>query len=332
MNAFSRIEEEASEWLVILSDPSASSQQRDRFAAWLSADAEHERVFQAQRAAWSMIGGMGHLIDEVPTSPAPSATRRAWPLAAAAAVVVAVIGALLFRVGVPLLTGERFSTEVAQLKEVTLDDGTTISLGAASRISVDFNDRERRVKLLDGQAFFDVAHDPSRPFFVSAGATTVRVVGTRFDVTRAADSIRVSVLEGRVEVLNGGAQATTATAKADAQPTLRGAHALTAGQGASVSNSGQLNATFPVAQENLAAWRSGRLVYVDARLRDVVADVTRYYGGEIQLADPSVGDLQLTAAFRADQIDRMLEVLARALPIEVIRVDERTIRLAPRAE
>jgi len=60
---------------------------------------------------------------------------------------------------------------------------------------------------------------------------------------------------------------------------------------------------------------------VNARLRDVVADINRYYGGRIEVADPSVGDMQLTTAFRADQIDRVLDVLENALPVQAVRTD-----------
>lgn len=330
---FSRVEEEASEWLVTLSESGVSSEDRCRFNDWLAADPEHERVFRAQQDAWTMVGEMGHLLEQdEPVSAAPEQTRspvkRSWALAAAAA-IAALIGVLWFQHGTSLLGGEQFATQVAQLREVKLDDGSVVSLGAASRIRVAFRDQRREVELLNGQAFFSVAHDSNRPFFVTAGSTKVRVVGTKFDVTYGADSVRVSVLEGQVEVVDAVLQP---VAQAAVEPAATStSHALTAGQGAVISDAGHLDSTFPVARENLAAWRSGRLVYVDARLRDVVVDVQRYYGGAIELTDPAVGDLRLTAAFRPDQIDRMLEVLARALPIEVTRVGDRVIQLSSRA-
>ncbi|HWK73732.1 MAG TPA: FecR domain-containing protein, partial [Povalibacter sp.] len=89
--------------------------------------------------------------------------------------------------------------------------------------------------------------------------------------------------------------------------------------------------TFPVPAGSLGAWRSGRLVYVDARLMDVIADVNRYYDGRIELDAPQVGDLRLTVAFRTDQIDRMLDMLTRALPIQVEHVGARQIRLSMRS-
>jgi transmembrane sensor len=333
---FSNVEVAASEWLVTLSDPDASSEDRRRCADWLAADPEHERVFRAQQDAWRMAGDMTHLLERPEARFAPAArealvVKRSWALAAAAA-VVALLGVLSFEHGLGIFGGEQFSTKVAQLEELKLEDGTVISLGAASRIRVAMSDRRREVSLLRGQAFFSVAHDASRPFFVKAGATQVRVVGTKFDVTYGADSVRVSVLEGRVDVVNAASEQPPATQPASSPSVSSTAHALTAGQGVVISDAGRLDRTFPVAPENLAAWRAGRLVYVDARLRDVVADVARYYGGEIRFADPAVGDLQLTAAFRVDQIDRMLEVLARALPIEVRRVDERSILLVSRQQ
>ncbi|HWK75746.1 MAG TPA: FecR domain-containing protein, partial [Povalibacter sp.] len=223
------MEIEASEWLVIMSDAGVSETERRRFQAWLTADPEHERVFQAQHQAWSLAGQMRHLLDR-PTSARRGPRRvleRAWPIAAMLAVVFVGIIALQFG---GIRSGERrFATEVAQIKELKLEDGSSISLGAASRIEVDFTSGARRVILLGGQAFFDVAHDPSRPFFVDAGATTVRVVGTQFDVNYATDKVRVSVLKGKVEVLDATRHSSAA---ADAPPPAQVAHALTAGQGA----------------------------------------------------------------------------------------------------
>lgn len=325
---FSSVEIEASEWLVMMSEPGLSEAEQRRFQSWLQADPEHERVFRAQRQAWALAGQMQHLLEQPATrSRRRRVFERTWPIAAALA--VALVGGMVFHFGGAGAEAQRFATEIAQIKEVRLEDGSLISLGAASRIKVDFSSQARRVTLLGGQAFFDVTHDPTRPFLVDAGATTVRVVGTQFDVNYAADAVRVSVLRGKVEVLDAVEHPGSA---APASQAAQGAHALTAGQGAVVSRAGHLDSTFPVAVENLGAWRSGRLVYVDARLLDVIADVNRYYDGRIELAAPQVGDLRLTVAFRTDQIDRMLDVLTRALPIQVEHVGARQIRLSLRRE
>lgn len=156
---FSDVEITASEWLVTLSEPGVAAEERRRFQVWLNTDPEHARVFRIQQQAWSLAGKMQHLLAHQPSI--ESGRRRpswqVWSLAAALAVVF--VGLLAFQIGGSWFGGQRYATEVAQIKELKLDDGSVISLGAASRIEVNFSSRERRVTLLEGQAFFDVAHD-----------------------------------------------------------------------------------------------------------------------------------------------------------------------------
>jgi len=308
---FSGIEVQASEWLVAMNDRTVSAEERGRFESWLATDPEHERIYKAQESAWAAMPEMPHLL---------SAPRMGWrsarrvmilaPIAAAAGIIAVTVFLLHDRL--PFLTKNReFITEVAQIKDMKLDDGSLVTLGAASSLKVVFTQTERRIVLTRGEAFFEVARDTARPFLVNAGDTVVRVLGTQFDVHYGPDAVRVSVLEGRVEV----------------EKSEKPARVLTAGE-ATVASVGEASPVNQVNVQDLGAWRSGRLVYVDARLREVIADVNRYYDGKVELADERVGDLQLTTAFRADQIDRMIEVLTRALPIAARRMDERHIVLS----
>jgi transmembrane sensor len=194
-------------------------------------------------------------------------------------------------------------------------------LGASSHIDVDLGMSERRIALTRGEAFFEVSRDASRPFFVTAGGTVVRVVGTKFDVNYGTETVRVSVLEGRVELLKASGDHAQAT-------TVR--QVLTSGTAAVTDRAGEIVTTRSVNLGDLGVWRQSHLVYVDTRLRDVVADINRYYKGKIELADESTGDLQLTTAFRVDQIDRMIDVLESALPIETTRTADGRIILSQR--
>jgi transmembrane sensor len=311
--AFSRIEVEASEWLVALSDRAVSAEQRARLEAWLNADPEHKRVFQVQQSVWSAVAQM-------PVLSTPSSRPKASPgkiFALAAALTLVALGAL-FRDRIPLLKpGTDYETRVAEVSNLELADGTRVTLGPSSHLDVAFEKAARRVALTRGEAFFDVAHDAARPFFVTAGTTLVRVVGTRFDVHYGSQDVRVAVAEGRVEVMRtGDSEPLTPRRK---QPNIQ---ILEAGQAALADRSGQIAATETIKEEDLGAWRSGRLVYVDAHLRDVVADINRYYNGKIELADEATGNMQLTAAFRVDQIDRMLEVLQNALPVAAAQASD----------
>lgn len=306
------MEIEASEWLVAMSDRTVSLDRHAEFQAWLRQDPEHERVYGVQKAAFHAVSGMPHLLEEERSAKtnAIAVQRRNWRYVAAASVML-VLGAAIFAASsfFGFGAGSDFETATAQVKDVRLDDGTLVTLGAESRMTVEFHRHERRVQLMRGEAFFEVARDSTRPFFVSAGDTVVRVLGTQFDVHYGEKAVRVAVLEGRVEVVKAGRPETAASA-----PVKR--RTLTAGEAVVTTQAGEIAVASPVAQQELGAWRQGRLVYVDTRLRDVVADLRRYYDGEIELADEAVGDMQLTVAFRADQLDGALAGIEAAIPVQ----------------
>ena len=340
-NDISTVEFEASEWLVLLSAPDVSADDRARFQAWLAADPRHQRVYRRQQAAWSAIPDMTHLA-YLKEAPEPGALARlagvaqalaaaarptlAGPLAPAAGFAAAVLiaGTLVLTGPGPWQAAPDHATAVAEIRDVTLADGSVVTLGAASALDVAFTDAERRVSLTHGEAFFAVARDADRPFVVAAGDTLVRVIGTKFDVHHGAQAVRVSVLEGRVEVSRPD-KVTEPTA-----PSAR--RVLTAGQQVVAARQGDIAPTRRVEPAELASWREGRLVYVDAYLRDVVADVNRYYPGQIALGDDAAADLQLTVSFRTDQIDRMIQVLTASLPLEVERAGGARIVLRSRPE
>lgn len=314
---FSRIECEASEWLVAMSDRTVSLEQRLRFESWLNADAEHERIYQAQKTAWTAVKRMRQVFGDTVSELQPRERRlKATPFAMAASLALVAVGLFVGNGAALFNADESYATQVGQVKDIKLSDDTLVTLGASSRIDVDFSEHERRVVLTQGEAFFEVTRDTSRPFFVTAGATLVRVVGTKFDVHYSSRSVRVSVAEGRVEVMQAAGKAPV---RATGEHQI---HVLTAGNAALAESSGRVVATDTVDQEDLGAWRMGRLVYVDSRLRDVVDDINRYYDGRIELADEAIGDTQITTAFRVDQIDRMLEVLQGALPVRATQTSD----------
>jgi len=303
-----QIEIEASEWLVAMSDRTVSLEQRVRFEDWLRANPEHARVYRAQKAAWGAIGSMRHLLDDSVGTPSRSGTRH---FAMAAAVLAVLIGAAFLAQHLGSFGfRSQYETATGQVRDLKLEDGTVVTLGASSQIRVSFGKTDRRVVLTRGQAFFEVTGDTTRPFYVTAGNTLVRVVGTKFDVNYRQQAVRVAVVEGRVEVSSLGPDVV-----------------LTAGESAIAAPTGQIATSDASNTADLSAWRHGRLVYVDARLRDVIADINRYYNGEIEVSDPEVGNMQLTAAFRADQIDRVLDVLENALPVRAVRMDGHVIVL-----
>lgn len=322
-------EVEAGEWLAMMSQRLVTIDQRKQFENWLKANPEHARAYETGNEVFQMAATCSDLLEETRAEEAAvrKSRRRKLKYSAVAASALVALGAIFFAVrdfsGFGL--GKKFETSTAQVKDFQLDDGTRVTLGAASEMTVEFGKKERRVQLRHGEAFFEVTRDTSRPFVVVAGETVVRVLGTQFNVHYGKDAVRVAVAEGRVEVVQADNETATASLH-----TLSKRAILTAGETAVATRAGDIVTSSDADKEGLAAWRQGRLVYVDARLRDVVSDMNRYFDGEIEVADEELGQRELTITFRSEEIDRGLDLLERALPVHAIRTGPKRILLTRR--
>lgn len=326
------IDNTAVDWFgrVRLNEPSAID--TAAFKRWRAASPEHAAAFMRVERLWQDLGDLQSLpesqalFDAVkPDEISPPATawaarlrRYRLPLALAASVVG--VGILLVSF---LFTGQRYETQIAEVRALNLPDGSRITLGAHSRIDVKFTDSERRLRLTGGEAFFEVRRDATRPFIVDAGDARIRVLGTKFDVHRGQEQVNVAVLEGTVEV----------DASQTAQSTGAPRHILKAGQQITTSRSQPNTAPQPTNQNTPpGAWRTGRLSYDNARLIEVIADVNRYYPAGITLATDELADLKVTTAFSVNQIDPLLNSLSRALAISAQRDPDGHVTLKARSE
>ncbi|GFE88712.1 FecR family protein [Steroidobacter agaridevorans] len=306
-----RIKRECREWLALLQSGEANEADRARFSAWLRADPRHQRAYDGLRMLWRDISTLSQLkeLEPVPPRPAAKTTRRFLPLAAAAAAAGLAIALLLSQpqsVQQPVTTAalqtEEYQTQLGEVRAIRLTDGSTLTLGARSHAIVSFSDSERRVRLEQGEAYFDVAKNPARPFHVAAPGTAVRVVGTRFDVRVSDSHVRVAVDEGVVAVNNRSG-------------------ALTRGQRIDVLPDGAMTEVTQVDGSEVAAWREGRLVYDGATLAEVVSDLARYRPN-VTLSSVEAGKLRVTAGLRVEQIEQFVDRLPDILPVRVTRTDD----------
>ena len=193
--------------------------------------------------------------------------RRRWLQAAAVAAIAAPAAYLVSR---PELWADH-RTAAGERRTVTLADGSTVELAGASALSVSFGKDPRRLRLVAGEAFFTVAVDPARPFIVEAGEGRTRALGTAFDVKLSGESVTVTVMEHRVEVSTGP----------DRKVEL--------GQGEQVRYVARdLQVPYRADLRVADAWRRDRLVFQDAPLGEVVADLERSRGGRIVLTDSAL--------------------------------------------
>jgi transmembrane sensor len=196
-----------------------------------------------------------------------------------------------------------YATGVGERRTIALEDGTRIELNASSRLTVRFDRHARHVNLGDAQAFFDVAKDHARPFLIEAGDTQVRVVGTAFDVRHRDGLVAVNVARGLVEVRP---DALSAAAPFRLRP----------GEGLSHREGQAADAhVAPIALDEVAGWRQGRLIYRDQPLSQVVGDMNRLFARPVKLGDAKAGQMRLSGVLIVDGQDAMVGRLSNLLPV-----------------
>ena len=222
-------------------------------------------------------------------------------------------------------------TQESEHRRIDLDDGSTIELGAASSLSVNYSSERRTVVLEAGEALFEVAKDPQRPFVVLAGNGTITAVGTAFNVRRDADRVVVTVTEGEVEVVQQGGSITQVPDDplTEIKPPAR--QSLAVGERVEYSAAG-IARLENVAPAVATEWRNGRLRYRAESLKHVIPDVDRYSPQTVIIGDAAVGELQFTGTVFQDNADEWLRGLEAVFPVEVVELDDQQLLLRLRNE
>jgi transmembrane sensor len=223
--------------------------------------------------------------------------------------------------------GDVYRTAAGERRVVTLADGSKISLDARSEVRVRYGKDARRLELLGGQARFDVAHDSERPFSVRARDQLVIATGTAFNVDMVGSTVLVTLIEGRVEVLeNAGTPRAAVPLKTDGIAVdMPQRQVLTAGeQLRAAPDSVPVVTTVDVSRA--VAWESGHLVFSDEPLSSVVARINRYAARPVEV-DPDIGKLRISGVFRTGDLDTFVDTVTRYMPIVATVRDDGGITL-----
>ena len=226
--------------------------------------------------------------------------RRRWrtPLKAALAACLGVSAVLLWPWLHPDPAPLVAATAPGQIRVLRLDDGSVLTLNGASQVRVQLRAQRREVALERGEVFFDVAHDPQRPFQVRLGPARVQVLGTVFNLARDGATSELSVYSGRVQIDNGAAH----------QVLAAGMRIDTTGAGL-----GALAHFDPRAGD----WREGWLQTAGIPLARLIERLNRRSPQPIALADPTLGALQVSGRFRLDRPEETLMHLAQLYPLRL---------------
>lgn len=233
------------------------------------------------------------LTEPAPAERAPPKVRRpSWTHALAAALIGVVIGAAFWMTR-DVILGERYTTGVGEFHRFTLSDGSSLALNTSSKVVVRYRPNERRIRLVRGEALFDVAPNVQRPFVVIAGETVIRAVGTAFSVRlRSDDTVDVLVSEGKVAIN-------------PPSDTLLEANGVAHVRGRQVMSRVEL----PDEIVRRLAWTEGRLVFNGETLGTATAEFNRYNRKRLVIADPSIVTLKIGGAFKATNPDEFAAAL-----------------------
>lgn len=304
----------AADWWVRLRAPDATDEMVDQWLAWTQEDERHLETFERVNEMASRLGSLDRISRQslINAFASPAASSRRWlPLAAAASFAAMILGGTLYFAWNQLAPGvstQVYNSAIAQNRDITLSDGTQVALGAASTMTTQFSKGQRQIELKNGEAFFQVVHDTSRPFVVAAGDLSIRDIGTAFDVRRTGQRVTIAVTQGRVEI-----------ADVNQKPgeTQRGILQVSAGQMVSYDPATSAMTVGSMTPEQATAWRSDRLEFIDEPLSVVVANVNRYSERPLHIADADLGKLSYTGSIRTDALDSWLGALPQVFPLRV---------------
>ena len=320
MNTTVDIEKEAAGWLA-RKDAGWSTADEAALESWLAESTAHRVAFLRLNAAWGRADRLAALgspssqvaavvEDGAEQAHAPSNWGK-WPrFAVAAALTALAIGSLI---GVSVFTGQgvarsTYQTEVGGREFIPLADGSRVELNTDTRLRTSVSKAHRMVWLDRGEAYFEIAHDTSRPFVVVAGLRRVTVLGTKFSVRRDGDDVQVKVIEGRVAV--------DSLVDAD-HPAPTSVGAVRGGQVMIVKEESALVMARSVATlHDELSWRQGLLVMDQWTLAQAASEFNRYNRTKMTIA-PSVADMRLGGSFEAANVEAFARLLHEGFGLKV---------------
>jgi transmembrane sensor len=301
---------------------------------WLQEDPAHAEAYARLAAIWDEmepleksdtvraglrearsleVGGASHALGRL--------LPRRWFAAPVALTVFAVFSLVAVMQMLRMNGDDDYRTAVGEQRVIELADGSVITLNTATAVEVDYASEERRIKLLNGQASFDVAHDAERPFIVYAGDGRVRAIGTEFDVYKSSNAVTVTLIEGTVEVASLAHRSFIERAVAQIAPseTLLARAELTTGEQVEIVSQGALSPVAEVEVDRVTAWRDGKVNFRDTPLAEAVTEMNRYSPTKIAIADGALNELRISGVFRTGNSDRFVNALEDFFDVRVER-------------
>lgn len=326
----SALDDEALAWLVKLNSGGVSAPEEQAFFDWLQRSTAHQAAYLRAEQLWEQAA----ILNSLPVSSSTDSSTLATPkphkkpkrpaYAAPSKLLLGnwaiALGALIAVVALGFFNGPRNSTHtnwvsaIGEQRQISLQDGTRIVLNTNSHLEVDYSRNHRRARLVRGEAYFDVHPNPERPFDVETTHGMVRVLGTHFAVQQQTSDTLVTVLEGRV------ALGTAVSAEQPFNPLVE----LRPNQQLSMQAAYQGAHPHAINAKAALAWRDKQLVVQKQTLASVLEELKRYYPIAIHLADPALGEREITAVLQIGALDSTLAALCQPLHLSPQYSEDRT--------
>jgi transmembrane sensor len=332
--------------LLRIQDGSLDQEELTQWLQWYDADSANRDAFERVQATFESIHALpagersawaSRLNDhEQPARkfwrlPLPPSwfPQRAWAPAFTIALLF-VVGIAIWRLGGDgSIETSAFKTERAAHRDISLPDGSRVRLGARSQLFVNFTSQTRYLVLEGGEAFFNVAKNPERPFLVQAGDVTIRAVGTEFNVRRVMDQTIVAVTEGAVDVLQSLEADHRRTRQAAAGKKVEPIR-LVAGEQVSIGPLEPVVSVRQIEPKAVKGWQEGRLEFADEPLGMVIDTINRYSHRDVVITDQTVKEFRFTGTVSREHIDEWLFALSEVFPLDVRRVGNETVLISQR--
>ena len=316
------IEAEAARLLARLENNPSPQDEAD-ICAWIEADPRHAVAFARAEAAWDASERLNSAAADITLPPLqPTLSEEDQRRLSRNIMVAAGVAILLFIVAaivtVRTYSGiEHFETGVGQMRDIALEDGSTLHLNSDSEVEARFTSNGRKVRVLKGEASFEISHDPDRPFDVEARAAVIRAVGTAFNVRLRPSLVELPVTHGTVTVHSG------------ARPQQQ----VVAGSGAVIQpRSIALTRLGPRLIEQRTAWREQMVELDGETVEQAAGEFNRYRKTPILIGDTRVSALRIGGRFRTTDSREFLTALQTSLPVRAVDGEDGSVMLLYRDE
>lgn len=310
---------EAAAWIARLHGPERTLEDEVGFRRWLAADALHAVAFERMTEAWEAAARLRSDV-LVRHGAAGRESRQGLrgrnPWAVAAAAAVATIALAVFYLRVPAI-----STQLGERRNLTLEDGTRLTLNTSTRVQIRYAESQRSVRLEEGEAYFEVARDPGRPFVVTTAVSDIEALGTIFSVRTDGAGTVVTLIEGKVLV--------SPHVREDAgdEPAPE-ATVMKPGERLSLRTNRSALLDRPVVEE-VTAWRQGLIALDRTSLRDAVAEMNRYSPLKLRIAAAVDPEIRVSGVFRAGDSLEFARALTRSHGLKLQESDTSVVIQLP---